>query len=103
VTPSPDLGIFAEGQVCYLTNETASSHFFLFLILSSLYFAEEIRQQQWFAKYDFEGMMNRTVRAPWTPSVSSITDTSNFDPLPEEEPHSYGNKYVDNSGWDKDF
>lgn len=64
---------------------------------------EEIRQQQWFAKYDFEGMMNRTVRAPWIPSVSSITDTSNFDPLPEEEPQSYGNKYVDNSGWDKDF
>jgi hypothetical protein len=64
---------------------------------------EEIRQQQWFANYDFEGMMNRTVKAPWTPKVSSITDTSNFDPMPEEQTPNYGNKYVDNSGWDQDF
>jgi len=65
--------------------------------------AEEIRQQPWFANYDFEGLMNRTVRAPWIPKVNSITDTSNFDPMPDEEPQNYGNKYVDNSGWDRDF
>jgi hypothetical protein len=65
--------------------------------------ADEIRQQQWFVSYDFEGMMNRTMKAPWVPKVTSITDTSNFDPMTEEEPHNYGNKYVDNSGWDRDF
>lgn len=64
---------------------------------------DEIRQQPWFASYDFEGLMNKTVKAPWIPKVSSITDTSNFDPMPEEEPHNYGSKYVDNSGWDRDF
>jgi hypothetical protein len=48
-------------------------------------------------------MMNRTTKAPWTPRVTSITDTSNFDPMPEEQMQNYGNKYVDNSGWDQDF
>eukprot|EP00602_Paraphysomonas_sp_CaronLab_P010418 CAMPEP_0185025144 /NCGR_PEP_ID=MMETSP1103-20130426/8214_1 /TAXON_ID=36769 /ORGANISM="Paraphysomonas bandaiensis, Strain Caron Lab Isolate" /LENGTH=758 /DNA_ID=CAMNT_0027558279 /DNA_START=58 /DNA_END=2331 /DNA_ORIENTATION=+ len=60
---------------------------------------DEIKQHQWFASFDFDAMMNKSMKAPWIPKVSSVTDTSNFDPMEEEEIPNYGNKYIDGSGW----
>lgn len=48
-------------------------------------------------------MLNKSLKAPWTPKVSSLTDTSNFDPMEDEVPANYGSKYIDNSGWDREF
>jgi hypothetical protein len=47
-------------------------------------------------------MTAKQMKAPWIPHVTSLTDTSNFDPIAEEVPDSL-NKYVDNSNWDRDF
>jgi hypothetical protein len=51
---------------------------------------DEILIQPWFATFDFEALMAKSITAPWLPQVSSVTDTSNFDPLPEEEVQNYG-------------
>ncbi len=64
--------------------------------------SDEIKAQPWYNNFNFDAMMNRQLKAPWLPTVTSLTDTSNFDPITEEVPDSL-NKFVDNSNWDADF
>ena len=55
---------------------------------------EGVRKAAWFQTIDFEHLLKKEVPAPWTPSLSSPTDTSNFDeyddddldPEPEDDP-----------------
>ncbi len=63
---------------------------------------EEIRQQQWFKDFDFDGMLTRRIPAPWVPRIRSSTDASNFDPVHEQEIED-GSGYLCKGNWDKDF
>jgi cGMP-dependent protein kinase len=53
------------------------------------------------AKFDWPGLVNRTMAAPWEPTLKSM-DGSNFDPSEEDAPPII--PYVDpGDGWDADF
>lgn len=62
---------------------------------------DEIKSCRWFADFDFEAMMKKTLKAPWKPAVKGITDTSNFDPM-EDEDRDAG-PIADHSSWDQYF
>lgn len=62
---------------------------------------EEIKMQRWFKDIDFDALLAKQIKAPWVPRISSVTDTSNFDPMAEEEVHDTG--YHDTGNWDRDF
>ena len=55
---------------------------------------EGVRKAAWFQAIDFAQLLKKEIPAPWTPSLSSPTDTSHFDeyddddldPEPEDEP-----------------
>ncbi|XP_062852224.1 cGMP-dependent protein kinase 1a isoform X1 [Trichomycterus rosablanca] len=61
---------------------------------------KDIQKHKWFEGFNWEGLRKGTLTPPIIPSVTSATDTSNFDSFPEdnEEPPP-----DDNSGWDIDF
>jgi hypothetical protein len=63
--------------------------------------ADDIKNHAFYAAVDYNALMAGSITAPWIPPVASPTDTSNFDPIDEQEPD-YGNDF-DDSGWDKDF
>ena len=46
--------------------------------------ADDIKFHKWFTGFDWEAVLKRTVSPPIVPAISSETDTSNFDPYPEE-------------------
>uniref|UniRef100_A0A8C5MTI4 Protein kinase cGMP-dependent 1 n=1 Tax=Leptobrachium leishanense TaxID=445787 RepID=A0A8C5MTI4_9ANUR len=56
--------------------------------------------QTWFEGFNWEGLRKGTLTPPIIPSVSSPTDTSNFDSFPEDNEDPPPD---DNSGWDIDF
>ncbi len=62
---------------------------------------EGIKSQKWFAGYDFDAMVNKTLPAPWVPPIKSATDTSLFDNTDIQAPVDDG--FVDTGSWDKDF
>lgn len=45
--------------------------------------AEEIKQHPFFAPIEFEGL--RKQKAPWKPEIKHQLDTSNFDPVDDDE------------------
>jgi protein kinase A len=62
---------------------------------------EDIKQHAWYKGFDFDAMMKRTLKAPWVPKVTGLTDTSNFDPYGADDHVDDG--YIDHGNWDKDF
>eukprot|EP00981_Chlorochromonas_danica_P007485 scaffold1755_cov258-Ochromonas_danica.AAC.7 len=62
---------------------------------------EDIKTHKWFSTIDFDAVFNKTLKAPWVPKITSLTDTSHFDPYAVEE--HVDNGYVDHGNWDKDF
>lgn len=42
--------------------------------------ASEIQEHPWFKGFDWEGLYNKSLRAPWKPSVSGPMDFSQIDP-----------------------
>jgi CRP-like cAMP-binding protein len=62
---------------------------------------DEVKSCRWFSNFDFDAMMKKTLKAPWKPAVKSITDTSNFDPM-EDEDREVG-PIADHSSWDQYF
>jgi protein kinase A len=62
---------------------------------------DDIKTHSFYSSLDHNALLAGSVAAPWVPTVKSLTDTSNFDPIDEAEPD-YGNHF-DSSGWDKDF
>jgi protein kinase A len=61
----------------------------------------EILSHPWFSPIDQETYTNKKVKAPWTPSIRGILDTSNFDQFAGDDHIDDG--YVDRGNWDKDF
>ena len=62
---------------------------------------DDIKKHEWFNGTDFQSMVNRTLKAPWVPTISSPTDTRNFDPMGPEEHRDNG---ITNFGdWDAKF
>lgn len=62
---------------------------------------DDIVQHKWFESIDFSALVQRKLKAPWVPKVTSPTDTSNFDPYGAEDHVDSG--YIDRGDWDKDF
>ncbi|XP_069836428.1 cGMP-dependent protein kinase 1 isoform X2 [Dendropsophus ebraccatus] len=61
---------------------------------------KDIQKHKWFEGFNWEGLRKGTLTPPIIPSVSSPTDTSNFDSFPEDNDDPPPD---DNSGWDIDF
>lgn len=54
---------------------------------------------RWFQGFDWDGLKQRALTAPFTPQVRGPTDTANFDSYPKEldmPPDEFSN-------WDADF
>jgi len=62
---------------------------------------EDIKNHSWFSGQDFSDVLQKTLKAPWLPKITSLTDTSNFDPYGVDDHVDDG--YVDHGTWDKDF
>jgi len=62
---------------------------------------DEIKQARWFNSFDFDAMMKKTLKAPWKPQVKGITDTSNFDPMDDDDRDA--GPVTDHSSWDQYF
>ncbi|KAK7507990.1 hypothetical protein BaRGS_00000955, partial [Batillaria attramentaria] len=60
----------------------------------------EIQKHTWFESFNWDGLRNKSLKAPIVPAVKSSVDTSNFDDYPEEEESPPPD---DVTGWDKDF
>ncbi|XP_007895192.1 cGMP-dependent protein kinase 1 isoform X4 [Callorhinchus milii] len=61
---------------------------------------KDIQKHKWFEGFNWEGLRKGTLTPPIVPSVTSPTDTSNFDSFPEDNDDPPPD---DNSGWDADF
>lgn len=61
---------------------------------------EDIMKHKWFDGFNWFGLRNRTLPAPYVPKITSYTDTSNFDAYPADT----SDTPLDLSGdWDQDF
>lgn len=61
----------------------------------------DIKSHRFFRNVDWDRLRAKKEKAPWLPSITSATDTSNFDPYDED---AYVEPYVDNgSNWDEAF
>jgi hypothetical protein len=45
--------------------------------------AEDIKQHRWFDGFDWDGLINRRLTAPFSPDVRGPNDTHNFDQYPD--------------------
>ncbi|XP_069756781.1 cGMP-dependent protein kinase 1-like isoform X1 [Narcine bancroftii] len=61
---------------------------------------KDIQKHKWFEGFNWDGLRKGTLTPPIVPSVTSPTDTSNFDSFPEDNDDPPPD---DNSGWDADF
>lgn len=57
----------------------------------------DIQKHKWFDGFNWEGLRNGSLTAPWLPKVKGPEDTSNFDNFPED---GMGTPPDEESGWD---
>lgn len=62
---------------------------------------DDIKSHPWFASIDFDMLIKKSIKAPWIPKITGVTDVSNFDPYGADDHIDDG--YVDLGNWDKDF
>ena len=62
---------------------------------------DAVRAHPFFEGYDWEGLLQRQVAAPWRPTVKDALDVSQFCPCGVDE--SYDEQFKDTEEWDKDF
>lgn len=76
---------------------------FLFLFLGVLQGgAKEIKSHPWFKTFDWDGLIQKKLKAPYVPKIKNSLDISNFDEYPDDGGHVEA--YVDDgSNWDADF
>jgi len=60
----------------------------------------DIRKHRWFQGFDWEGLRQQSIEAPFVPEVLSPTDTTYFEKLTEEDPAKIP---TETSNWDADF
>jgi len=63
---------------------------------------QNIKEHAWYTGFDWEAMMNRTMKVPYKPQVKSKKDNTNFSARREDMPPQVHYK-DDKSGWDKGF
>jgi cGMP-dependent protein kinase len=63
---------------------------------------DDIKGHRWFKDYDWDGYMERQIKAPFKPTVRNPLDTSHFDPMAAEDRIEDKN-YRDTSDWAKNF
>eukprot|EP00747_Dinoflagellata_sp_TGD_P102334 gnl/TRDRNA2_/TRDRNA2_168640_c6_seq19.p1 gnl/TRDRNA2_/TRDRNA2_168640_c6~~gnl/TRDRNA2_/TRDRNA2_168640_c6_seq19.p1 ORF type:complete len:798 (-),score=222.77 gnl/TRDRNA2_/TRDRNA2_168640_c6_seq19:147-2540(-) len=63
---------------------------------------KNIKDHKWYSGFDWEGMKNLSLDAPYKPAVKSKKDIANFSARKEDLPPMIEYK-DDGSGWDKDF
>jgi len=63
---------------------------------------DNIKTHQWYTGFDWEQMMERTMKVPYKPQVKSKKDSNNFSARREDMPPQVHYK-DDKSGWDKGF
>lgn len=63
--------------------------------------SDDIKNHIWFSSLDFNEILKKTIKAPWIPKITSLTDTSHFDPYGVDDHVDDG--YVDHGTWDKNF
>ncbi len=61
---------------------------------------DDILRHAWFHNVDFEGLLEKTVKAPWLPRIKNDTDASNFEQVNDDK---VDKGVGDTSSWDKDF
>ena len=65
---------------------------------------KDLRQNVWFADFDFNAFFVKAMPAPWKPKLKSTTDASRYDPSAFADLHAkFKVVAMDTSAWDKDF
>ncbi len=63
-----------------------------------------IKQHPWFAGFDWDGLYNKQIKAPFLPEVKNPEDLHNFAELgKDEEGFNFPPYHDDGTNWDKDF
>lgn len=47
--------------------------------------ASDVMAHSWFEAFDWDGLVNMTVTAPWRPTLATASDTSCFDEPPDAD------------------
>lgn len=63
--------------------------------------ARLIKKQAWFKSFNWEHLLERKLKAPFVPNISSDADLSNFDDYGEDQEHRYYED--DGTNWEEDF
>lgn len=61
-----------------------------------------IKKHEWYAKYDWNGLADLSMKPPYRPAVKNATDISNFSARDEDKPRAV-TYHDDGSGWDLEF
>ncbi len=62
---------------------------------------DDIFHEHWFSEFNFEKMMDKTIKAPWVPAIKNPEDMSHFDGIDDHAGD--GAPYTDTSGWENEF
>lgn len=62
---------------------------------------QAIKKHAFFDSVNWNALVKKEIEAPWIPTISDPLDTSNFEPIDEDEEEMIF--YDDGTNWDKDF
>lgn len=63
----------------------------------------DIRRHKWFQGFDWDGLAQGSLEAPYTPKIASATDLHNFDVFDDPEDEFLDCESPDDEGWDREF
>jgi serine/threonine protein kinase len=66
--------------------------------------ADEIKQHPWFARFDWDALLQKRLRAPFVPKIKSNIDTAHFEAYAAvDQNHTVEEYQDDGSNWDAEF